>query len=116
MIASLLPLSHMPIYVCIHQTLGQIRAEEEVIDSNARIASESVSEVVPEDEDLFVRVDGTKGISRSPGQQPRIAFLSFRDGSYVSSEEPREPTTRAYSFDAAARVRQKLLVAAGYGS
>ena len=53
MIAGLLPTAHLPVHVRRDQTINDGRAEEQVVDTKARVAGPCVSEVVPESVDAL---------------------------------------------------------------
>ncbi len=48
MIARLLPTAHLPVHVRRDQTVNNRRAEEQMVDTKARVPGPRVSEVVPE--------------------------------------------------------------------
>jgi hypothetical protein len=62
MIAGLLPASHFPLHASGDEHLGRRSVEQEVVDTDAGVASVGIPEIVPEGVDRLVGIQCPEGV------------------------------------------------------
>ena len=89
MVAGLLQRPDVPVHAGGFQPRGELRAQEQVVDADARVAGEGLPEVVPEGVDLLPGMHGPQRIRPALGEELSVSgwkgvvITEVKRGSYA---------------------------------